>query len=58
MGSVDLVETPQQVLGSAIDVVPARVVWEIVAQWRTTKLFLKKVDLVEEQDDAGTHKPS
>jgi len=33
MGSVDLVEPPQQVLGGLVHVIAARVVGKVVAQW-------------------------
>jgi hypothetical protein len=58
MCSIDLVESPEQVLGSAVDIVAARVVGEVVAQWGSRKLRFKEIDLVEEQDDAGSHEPS
>jgi hypothetical protein len=55
---VDLVESPEQVLCSAIDVVTAGVIGEVVAQWGSRKLRLEEIDFVEEQDDAGPHKPA
>jgi hypothetical protein len=32
MCAVDLIESPQKVLGGAIDVVASRVIWEIIAE--------------------------
>ncbi len=51
MRSIDLVESPKQVLRSTIDVVTARVVWEVVAQRRLCKLCAEEIDFVQEQDD-------
>jgi hypothetical protein len=56
--AVDLVESPEQVLCSTIDIVAARVVREVVAQRRSRKLRLEEIDFVKEQDDAGSHEPS
>jgi hypothetical protein len=33
MGSVDLVESPEEVLGGLVDVVATRVIGEVVAKW-------------------------
>ena len=55
--AVDLVEAPEQVLGRLVGIVAARVVLEVVAQWRPAELLLENVDFVEKQDDAGAHKP-
>lgn len=55
--SVDLVEPPQQVLGGAIDIIPTRVIWKVIAKWRSRKLRFEQIDLVEEQDNTGSHEP-
>ncbi len=55
--TINLVEPPEQILGSAVDVVSARVVWKVVGERRTTELLLEKIDLVQEQDYAGPHEP-
>ena len=57
MCTVDLVEAPQKIFGSSINVVAARVVWEVLPQRRSSKLDLEKIDFVEEQDDARPHEP-
>lgn len=57
MGPVDLVKAPEEVLGGAVDIVPTRVVWEVVAQGRAAELLSEKVDLVQEEDDAGPDEP-
>lgn len=33
MSSVDLVEPPQQILGRTIDIIAARVIWKVIAEW-------------------------
>lgn len=58
MGAIDLIEPPQQVLGSSIDVITTRIIWEVFAQWRTTKLLPEQVDFVEEQNNTRPHEPS
>lgn len=58
MRAIHLVESPQKVLGRAVHVVAARVVGEIVDQGRATELLTEKINLVEEEDDAGPHEPS
>ncbi len=45
---IDLVEPPQQVFGSSVNVVTARVVWEVIAERRARKLELEEIDFVEE----------
>ena len=57
MGSIDLVESPQKILGGTIDIVSARVVREIRSQGRSTQLRLEQVDLVEKQDNARPREP-
>ena len=57
MCPIHLIESPQQVLRSAVDIVPARVVWKVVAKWRSRQLRFEQVDLVEEQDDTSPHEP-
>ena len=57
MSSVDLVEPPQQILGRTIDIIAARVIWKVIAKWRSRKLRFEQIDLVEEQDNTGSHEP-
>lgn len=57
MCSVDLVEPPQQVLGGAIDIIPTRVIWKVIAKWGSRKFRFEQIDLVEEQDNTGPHEP-
>lgn len=58
MCPVDLIKSPQKVFGRLVDVVAARVVWEVVAQWRPAQLLLEDVDFVEEQYYTCSHEPS
>lgn len=58
MRAIDLIESPQEILRGSIDVVTARVVWEVVAQWRFRKFRPEQIDLVQEQDNRGSHEPS
>lgn len=57
MSAVHLVEPPKQVFRRPIDVVPARVIWEVVAQRRATQFLSEEIDLVEEQDYTCSHEP-
>ena len=57
MCPIHLIESPQEILGSTINVVATRIIREVVAQWRSGQLLFEKVDLVEEEDDARPHKP-
>lgn len=58
MCAVDLVEAPEQVLGRAVDVVAAGVVWEVLVERGAAELLTEEVDLVEEEDDGGAHEPA
>lgn len=58
MCSVDLIKPPQEVFGRLVDVVAPRIVWEVVAKWRSAELLLEDVDLIEEQYYACSHEPS
>lgn len=44
--TVDLIESPQQVLGSAIYVVATGIIWKVVAEGRSRQLGLEQIDLV------------
>jgi len=55
---VDLVKSPEQILGSLVNIVSTRIVWEIVAERGPTKLLLEDINLVEEEDNTGPHEPS
>jgi len=57
MCAIDLVESPEQVFGCAVDVVTARVVREVVHQRRLAQLLSEQVDFVEKQDDTRAHEP-
>lgn len=57
MCPIHLIEPPQEILRSTINVVAARIIREVVAQWRSGQLLFEKVDLVEEEDNACPHKP-
>lgn len=46
VGTVDLIESPQQVLGSAIYIVATGVIWKVVAEGRSRQLGLEQIDLV------------
>lgn len=58
MCSVDLIEAPEQVLCSLVDIISTRIIGEIVAQGRSGQLLLENIDLIEEQNDTGSHKPA
>lgn len=57
MRTVDLIKSPEQILRCSIDVVTARVVWEVVAERRFGELRAEEVDFVQEQDDRCPHEP-
>lgn len=58
VSTIDLVEAPQQILGSSICVIASRVVGEVFRERRLAQLLPKKIDLVEEQNDTRPHEPS
>lgn len=58
MGSVDLVESPKQVFGGLVNIVPPGVIGEVVPEWRPAKLLLEDINLVEEENNTGSHEPS
>ena len=58
MCPIDLVESPQEILRCSVDVVTARVIREVIAQGRLGKFRSEEIDLVQEQDDGCSHKPS
>ena len=58
MGSVDLIESPKQILCCFVNIVASRIIREVAIQWRSQKLLFENVDLVEEKDDTCSHKPS
>lgn len=58
MRPIDLIESPQQILRRSVNIISSRVIREVVSQRRAAKLLLKKIDLVEEEDDTGAHEPS
>jgi hypothetical protein len=58
VGAIDLVESPEEVFGCAINIVAARVIGEVVAQGGASQFLLEQIDLVQEEDDTGSHKPS
>lgn len=58
MSSVDLIESPKQVLCGLVDIVASGVIWKIVPQWRSRKLDFEYVYFVQEQDYARSHEPS
>lgn len=55
--SIHLVKSPEKVFRGAINVVSTRIIWEVVAKRRPTKLLSEKVDFVEEQNNASPHEP-
>lgn len=58
MRPVHLIEPPEQVLRSAIDIVAARIVGEVIAQWGTRQLLAEEIDFVQEENDACPHEPA
>lgn len=58
VGSVDLVEPPEEIFGGAVDIVASRIIREIVAQRRSAEFLAEQIDLVEEQNDTRAHEPS
>ena len=58
MSAIDLVKTPEQVFGRAVDVVAAGVVGKVVSERGSTEFLFEEIDLVEEEDDAGPHEPA
>ena len=57
MCSVDLIEPPEQILGGSVDVISTRIIGEIVAQGRSSKLLPEQINLVQEQNDTCPHEP-
>jgi hypothetical protein len=57
MCPIDLIKPPKQVLRRLVDVGATLIVGEVIAQRRASQFLLEDVDLVEEQDNTGPHKP-
>jgi len=51
MRAVDLIESPQEVLRGAINVVASRVIREVVREWRFGQFGSEEIDFVQEEDD-------
>lgn len=58
MCSIDLVKPPKKIFRSSVDVVSSRVIWEVIAERRPSKLLPEQIDLVQEEDDTRPHEPS
>jgi hypothetical protein len=58
MSSIDLVESPEQVFGCSIDIVATRVIREIIPKRGAVELLFEEIDFIQEENDAGPHKPS
>lgn len=51
MRSINLIESPQEILCRAVDVVASRIVRKVLLQRRLRQLRSEEVDFVEEKDD-------
>lgn len=49
-GLVEGDEAVEEIVACRVVVVPASIIWEVVAERRTRELLRKQVDLVQEQD--------
>ena len=58
MRTIDLIKSPKQILCCSIDIIASRVIGEVIPQGRPTEFRFEKIDLVEEEDNAGSHEPS
>lgn len=58
MSAVDLIKSPQKVLGRSIRIVTPRIIGKVASQRRSSKLGLEEIDFVEEEDDTCSHEPS
>ncbi len=58
MSPVDLIEPPEEVFCSPVDIVPAGLIWEIVSKRGTSKLLLEQIHFVKEENDTGPHEPA
>lgn len=58
MRAIHLVESPQQILGCFVDVIPARIIGKVVGQRGSHQLLFENVHLVEKQYDACSHEPA
>lgn len=58
VGTIDLVETPENVLDGSLRVVAAGIVGKIMAERRAREFLSEEIDFVEEKDDAGSQEPS
>ena len=58
MCAVHLVEAPEEVFGSTVDVFTTRVIREVLYQRRLLQFLSEEVNFVEEKDDGCSHEPS
>lgn len=58
VGPVDLIESPQKVLGGTVDIVSTRVIGEVVGQRTSCKFDFEQIHLVEEEDDTRSDEPT
>lgn len=58
MRSVDLVEPPQKIFGSPVDIIAPWIIGEIIAQGRSTEFLFEQINFIEKEDDTSSHKPA
>jgi hypothetical protein len=58
VGPINLVESPQEIFGRPVDIVSAGIVGKVVGKWAPGQLHLEQIDLVQEEDYTGPHKPT
>jgi hypothetical protein len=57
LSAIDLIETPQQVLGRLVDITTSGIVREVIAEWRPRQFVFEQIHFVQEQNDASSREP-
>jgi hypothetical protein len=55
---INLVESPEKIFCSTVNIIAARIIREVIAQRGSAKLRFKQVDFVQEENDTRSHEPT
>ena len=58
MRSINLIEPPQKILSSSVNIVSAGIITKIDLKRRAAEFCFEKIDLIKEEDNASSHEPA